>query len=177
MGAGKEHQNSRRMKFRRNKRQSTQLQNVDDRTNSRVAATWRLLMLRVPPLAVSVALLLGTGFSSAQAKSALPAEDRWNPQHIDGLPAEIRSAIAPYARVCGGPLAAEHSFVRYFQSGTTKLIGLHFEHLRCSNREAVCTAAGCLHQVYISTGGRYRLLRSSYVPELDLTQIKIPASR
>jgi hypothetical protein len=123
MGAGKEHQNSRRMKFRRNKRQSTQLQNVDDRTNSRVAATWRLLMLRVPPLAVSVALLLGTGFSSAQAKSALPAEDRWNPQHIDGLPAEIRSAIAPYARVCGGPLAAEHSFVRYFQSGTTKLIG------------------------------------------------------
>jgi hypothetical protein len=99
---------------------------------------------------------------------------RANPQHIDSLPAEIRSAIAPYARVCGGPLAAEHSFVRYFQSGTAKLIGLHFEHLRCSNRAAVCTAAGCLHQVYISTGGRYRLLRSSYVPELDLTQVKIP---
>jgi hypothetical protein len=51
-------------------------------------------MLRGPQLAVSVALLLGSGFSFAQAKSALPAEDRWNPQHIDSLPAEIRSAIA-----------------------------------------------------------------------------------
>jgi hypothetical protein len=35
---------------------------------------------------------------------------------------------------------------------------------------------GCLHQVYISTGGRYRLLSSSHVPELDLTQVK-PAAR
>jgi hypothetical protein len=131
-------------------------------------------MLRKPPLAVSLALLIGSGFSSAQAKSSLPAEDRWNPQHIDGLPAEIRSAIAPYARVCGGPLAAEHSFVRYFQREAAKLIGLHFEHLRCNNRAAVCTAAGCLHQVYISTGGKYRLLRSLYVPELDLTEVKIP---
>lgn len=132
-------------------------------------------MLRGPQLAISVALLLGSGFISAQARSSgTPPEDRWNPQHIGGLPVEIRNAIAPYARVCGGPLAAEHSFVRYFQSGTAKLIGLHFEHLRCADRAAVCTAAGCLHQVYISTGGKYRLLRSLYVPELDLTEVKIP---
>jgi hypothetical protein len=74
-------------------------------------------------------------------------------------------------------LAAEHSFARYFQSGNAKLIGLHFEHLRCGDRAAVCKAAGCLHQVYISTGGKYRLLKSSYVPELDLTQVKVPAGR
>jgi hypothetical protein len=135
-------------------------------------------MLRWLQVTVTVALLIGDGFISAQARSGgAPPEDRWNPQHIGGLPLEIRNAIAPYARVCGGSLAAEHSFVRYFQRGTAKLIGLHFEHLRCNNRAAVCTAAGCLHQVYISTGGRYRLLRSSYVPELDLTQVKIPATR
>jgi hypothetical protein len=135
-------------------------------------------MLPFLQLTLSVALLMGCDLVSAHARSGgTPPEDRWNPQHLSGLPVEIRNAIAPYARVCGGPLAAEHSFVRYFQRGTAKLIGLHFEHMRCRNRAAVCTAAGCLHQVYISTGGRYRLLRSSYVPELDLTQVKIPAAR
>jgi hypothetical protein len=129
-------------------------------------------------LALSVALFLGCGLVSAQARSSgTPPDDRWNPQHIGGLPAEIREAIAPYARVCGAPLAAEHSFARYFQRGSAKLIGLHFEHVRCGNRAAVCTAAGCLHQVYISTGGRYRLLKSSYVQELDLTRVQIPAGR
>jgi len=136
-------------------------------------------MFPSPQLILSVALLLGCDFVAAQARGGVvaPREDRWNPQHIGGLPAEVREAIAPYARVCGAPLAAEHSFARYFQRGSAKLIGLHFEHVRCSNRAAVCTAAGCLHQVYISTGGRYRLLRSSYVPELDLTEVKIPAGR
>jgi hypothetical protein len=130
-------------------------------------------------LTLSIALLVvDCSFVSAQARSAgAPPDDRWNPQHLSSLPVEIRNAIAPYARVCGGPLAAEHSFARYFQSGNAKLIGLHFEHLRCSDRAAVCKAAGCLHQVYISTGGQYRLLRSSYVPELDLTEIKILPQR
>jgi hypothetical protein len=132
-------------------------------------------MFRWLQLTVIVALLVAYGFISAQARSSGTApEDRWNPQHIAGLPAEIRNAIAPYARVCGGSLAAEHSFVRYFQSETAKLIALHFEHLRCPNRAAICRAAGCLHQVYISTNGKYRLLRSLYVPELDLTEVKIP---
>jgi hypothetical protein len=34
-------------------------------------------------------------------------------------------------------------------------------------RVALCTQAGCLPQVYISTGGRYRLLRSYYRSEGD----------
>jgi hypothetical protein len=37
----------------------------------------------------------------------------------------------------------------------------------------VCTAAGCLHQIYVSTDGKYRFWRSSYVPELDATQVNI----
>ena len=132
-------------------------------------------MFRSLKLMITVLLLLGAGSISAQARGGpISLERRWNPQHIGGLPAEIRNAIASYARVCGSPIAAEHSFVRYFQSGTAKLIGLHFEHLRCADRAAVCSPAGCLHQVYISSGGKYRLLRSFYVPELDLTQVKIP---
>lgn len=135
-------------------------------------------MFRWLQLTVTVVLVVAGGFISAKAlSSGARPEDPWNLQHISGLPVEIRNAIARYARVCGGPLAAEHSFASYFQSGTAKLIGLHFEHLRCGNKAAVCKAAGCLHQVYISTGGKYRLLKSSYVPELDLTQVKIAPTR
>jgi hypothetical protein len=135
-------------------------------------------MFRRFQLLLTVVLLgLAAGLTSAAARGAMPSEDRWNPQHIDGLPAEIRSAIAKYARVCGGTLAAEHAFALYFQRGAVSLIGLHFEHLRCEARAAVCTAHGCLHQVYISTGGRYHLLSSSYVSELDLTQVPVPRSR
>jgi hypothetical protein len=114
---------------------------------------------------------------SVEARSGMPSDDRWNPQHIDQLPAEVRNAISPYARVCGRPLAAEHSFALYYRSGSASLIGLHFERLRCGNRGAVCKSAGCLHQVYVSTGGPYRLLSSSYVPELDLTQVEVGPQR
>ena len=133
-------------------------------------------MIRWLRLSLTVPLLLAGGLASASARGGMRSDDPWNPEHIDGLPAEVRGAIAHYARVCGGTLVAGHSFARYYQQGTVKLIGLHFEHLRC-DRAAVCTAAGCLHQVYISSGGRYRLLISSYVPELDLTQVRIAPRR
>jgi hypothetical protein len=112
-------------------------------------------MARHLQITMTTALVVLAGSFSAGARSSMPADDRWNPQHIDVLPSEVRNAIVPYARICGGPLAAGHSFVRYFQNGTVKLIGLHFEN-------------------YISRGGGpYRLFTSAYVPELDLTQIKI----
>ena len=133
---------------------------------------WRWLQL-----VITAAIFVESGFICAQAKSTLPAENSWNPQHIDSLPVEVRSAIAPFARACGGRLAAEHSFASYFQRGTAKLIGLHFEHLHCPNRAAVCRPVGCLHQVYMATDGKYRLLSSSYVPELDLTQVKVEPGR
>jgi hypothetical protein len=131
-------------------------------------------MVRQLQLTVIAALLVLAGCIYASARSSMPADDRWNAQHIGALPPEVRDAIASYTRICGGPLAAEHSFARYFQNGTVKLIGLHFENVRCGNRASICKASGCLHQVYISRGGgAYRLLTNSFVPELDLTQIKI----
>ncbi len=88
-------------------------------------------------------------------------ENPWNPEHIGGLPVEIRSALT---RMCG-PSAAEHPFVRYLEN--SQLIVLHFEHFRCGTRGSLCTAAGCLHQVYARTGAHYRLLKSYYTPEGD----------
>jgi len=51
-----------------------------------------------------------------------------NPEHIRGLPVEVRNVFA-------------------------------------HNHGARCTQAGCLHQVYTSTGGRYRLLKSYYASD------------
>ena len=85
----------------------------------------------------------------------------WNPQHISGLPAEVRNDLAHRCR----DSRAEHQFARYSQN--LRILVLHFEHFRCGDARAICTQAGCLHQVYTSTGGRYRLLRSYYAPEGD----------
>jgi len=130
-----------------------------------------------PPLAdmigpmpyVQVQRMMDDGFPATTSQASLAfarggglhSEDPWNPQHIDGLPAEVRNDLA---RMCSGS-RAEHQFASYFQN--SRVLILHFEHFRCSDRGALCTQAGCLHQVYISTGGRYRLLRSYYAPEGD----------
>jgi hypothetical protein len=106
----------------------------------------------------------------ATASLALPAFARgglhlldpaWNPQHISGLPAEVRNALAHRCR----DSKSEHQFARYSQN--LRILVLHFEHFRCGDRGPLCTQAGCVHQVYISTGGRYRLLRSYYAPGSD----------
>jgi hypothetical protein len=85
----------------------------------------------------------------------------WNPQHISGLPAEVRNAVAHMCR----DSQADHQFARYSQN--LRILVLHFEHFRCGDARALCTQAGCLHQVYTSTDGRYRLLRNYYAPEDD----------
>ena len=85
----------------------------------------------------------------------------YNPQHIDNLPPDIRSAI--YRR-CSTPKAL-HPFASY--SDDSRRIVLHFEHFVCDGDGAYCTVSGCLHQVYGSAGGRYRLLRSYYAPAGD----------
>jgi hypothetical protein len=93
--------------------------------------------------------------SPAFARGGVHAEDPWNPQHIEGLPPEVRNALV---RMCGGSRAL-HQFAGYFQN--SRVLVLHFEHFRCGHRGALCTQASCLHQVYVSTGGHY-------APEGDL---------
>jgi hypothetical protein len=89
------------------------------------------------------------------------SEDRYNPQHIDSLPPEIRSAII---RKCNSPKAL-HPFASYSQD--FRRIVLHFEHFVCDGDGTYCTTLGCLHQVWVSTDGHYTLLRSYYAPAGD----------
>ena len=87
-------------------------------------------------------------------------EDRYNPQHIDNLPQEIRDAVVGK---CREPRAL-HDFAVY-KDGTSQIL-LHYEHLLCGLYHIYCTTTLCLHQVYVrSANGRYRLLRSFYVAQ------------
>ena len=132
-------------------------------------------MFRQLQLTGIAALLVLAWSISASARSSMPADGRWNAQHIDALPPEVRNAIASYTRICGGPLAAEHSFARYLQNGSVKLIGLHFEGLRCGS--AVCKPRWLSASGLCLDGWPNRLLRSSFGPELDLTQVKVGPQR
>jgi len=113
---------------------------------------------------ISVGLLATTisQASSALARGGLHLLDPpLNPQHINGLPAEVRDAVAHMCRSA----QAEHQFARYSQN--LRVLVLHFEHFRCGDGHARCTRAGCLPQVYVSTGGHYRLSKGYYAPEGD----------
>jgi hypothetical protein len=81
----------------------------------------------------------------------------WNPEHIEHLPPEARSAVLAK---CGKPPSAGHYFATY--SENSRHINLHFEHFHCEAGLAVCTAAGCLHQVDELAGRHYQLVKSFY---------------
>ena len=107
------------------------------------------------------ALLSCAGYVSPAAARGglLPNDPPWNPEHISQLPEEIRQALI---RLCAGSAVAAHYFATY--SNNSRLVNLHFEHFQCraQTQKPFCTQAGCLHQVYGLSGGRYRLLRSYY---------------
>ena len=112
--------------------------------------------MKLAPIAIGL-LATASLTSLAFARGTLHLLDpAWNPDHIRGLPAEVRNNLA---HMCANS-QAEHQFASYSQN--SRVLVLHFEHFRCGDRGARCTQAGCLHQVYTSTGGRYRLLRSYY---------------
>ena len=111
-------------------------------------------------LCALISLLLTTIQLSAKGGN-YHTEDLYNPQHIESLPPEIRNSIL---HRCGTPKAL-HPFARYFDN--SKRIVLHFEDFICDGDGTYCTASGCLHQVWVSTGGRYRLVRSYYAPMGD----------
>jgi hypothetical protein len=92
----------------------------------------------------------------------LASDPPWNPEHIDRLPTEVRNAVLA---MCRTRPQAGHYFAIY--SDNSRRINLHFEKFHCDQGATFCTNAGCLHQVYFFTNGRYRLLKSIYGPEND----------
>jgi hypothetical protein len=120
-------------------------------------------MLSNRSIAVAVVLMTLTLQSfDGLAKGTFRFEDRYNPEHIESLPLEIRQAVASK---CPEPRAL-HDFAKY-REGTAQIV-LHYEHLLCGLSHIYCTQAGCLHQLYgRSAQGHYKLLRSGYVTQPD----------
>ncbi len=58
------------------------------------------------------------------------SEDRYNPQHIESLPPEIREAVI---HLCATPRAM-HTFAGYIE--TPQKVVLHFEHFYCEAGDA-----------------------------------------
>jgi hypothetical protein len=83
-------------------------------------------------------------------------DDPSDSERIERLPPEVRNAVI---HMCGDPRAG-HYFATYFDN--SHVIKLHFEHLHCDEQVKFCRGGDCLHQEYISTGGRYRLIRSYF---------------
>ncbi len=114
----------------------------------------------------TIAILLTLSSSAAEALGSGSASHQiWAAAHIDSLPQEIRRTLGRWRKACG-PLKARHEFSRYMSYGTTHFVSLHFEHLGCESREAVCTFDSCLHQVYASSAAGYRLVFEARVPDV-----------
>ncbi|UWU88924.1 hypothetical protein [Bradyrhizobium sp. CB1015] len=97
------------------------------------------------------------------------ARDPWNPAHIEMLPAEIRADVRKWDAACGGSIAAAQRFALYLTAAGTEFVALHFDDFRCRSAAALCNSAGCLHQVYVAAGGRYRRVLAVHAHDVRLS--------
>jgi hypothetical protein len=105
--------------------------------------------MRILIMALGAVVLIGAGAKAQHIK-----DPPWNPEHIDRLPADVRSAVMAK---CPQRPDAGHYFATYFHDE----IHLHYENLHCSTA-SYCNGSQCLHQVYKLTGGHYHLAKSFY---------------
>lgn len=123
-----------------------------------------------PAISMVVVFLISLPVSGqASARSGMAAERPWASEHIEGLPADIRRRIVALERACGNAAAAAHYFSASIEPGGQRFVSLHFEDFACANRAAVCNGGGCLHEVYLESGDRHRLVFSARAWEVRLT--------
>ncbi|UQR67049.1 hypothetical protein LRP30_18115 [Bradyrhizobium sp. C-145] len=97
------------------------------------------------------------------------AQDPWSPAHLDMLPAEIRADVWKWDAACGGSIAAAQHFALYLTVPGAEFVALHFDDFRCRSGVVLCNSAGCLHQVYVATAGRYRRVLAVHAYDVRLS--------
>lgn len=114
--------------------------------------------------------LVGACLPATGSAGPMPREERWDSRHISLLPPEVRAVLPRHEAKCGPP-AAEHLFSRSIEAKSSgqSFIALHYELFRCRERETLCDTAGCLHEIFASSGGGpYRLVLRLRVQEVTL---------
>ena len=117
----------------------------------------------------AIGLVTLVGLSQPALSHSGTAQDPWSSAHIDMLPPEIRADVRKWDAACGAPIAAAQRFALYLTVPGAQFLALHFDDFRCRNRTAYCRSAGCLHEVYVSTSGRYRRVLSVHASDVRLS--------
>lgn len=120
-------------------------------------------------VALMVCLVSATVAEAGGARG-MGQEHPFAAEHIEGLPAEVRRAVLTYERACGGKAAATHYFAVSIDTPAQSFLSLHYEDFSCPNRGTICTAAGCLHEVFAGRGAGYRRVFSVYAEDVRLTK-------
>lgn len=105
---------------------------------------------------------------AVEARGSIASERPYAAEHIDLLPADIRHGLIRLERQCGGKAAATHYFSTTIGAGGLHFRSLHFENFACEQREAICRADQCLHEVYLERAGHSRRVFSAYVDDIKL---------
>lgn len=128
-------------------------------------------MKRLLPMTVAVAVLLFSlsMVEQAQPRGVMATEKPWAPEHVEGLPPDIRRDVEGHARACGDRPAAAHYFSVLIEASGLRFWALHFEDFACERRYSVCRPEGCLHEVFADDGRRQRQVFSIYVRDIKLT--------
>ncbi|MBR0965613.1 hypothetical protein JQ554_16130 [Bradyrhizobium diazoefficiens] len=102
----------------------------------------------------AAAISLAFGISPVVAASV--ANDRhWSTNHLAQLPAELQSRVLLLQRACGSEISAQHYFSTSIEIGGESFRALHFQNLSCQNRQIICHASGCLHEIYRRGNGTF----------------------
>ena len=125
--------------------------------------------MRKQLFALVVSLVSTTAIETAEARG-LGQEHPFAAHHIEGLPADVRRSVLTHERACGAKAAATHYFAVSIATTTQSFLSLHFEDFFCPNRSALCTAAGCLHEIYAGKDGFFRRVFSVYAEDTLITK-------
>lgn len=128
-------------------------------------------------MTIAVAVMSLIFVSQAFSLASSPVrDDQPSPVYMQKLPAEVRTSLQRYRKACGDEMTATSGLGRFIDVRGVRLITLHLHELRCSERLMFCNNGKCLHQIYMSNGGRFHLVMSVRANEVTLRNIdNVPA--
>lgn len=121
---------------------------------------------------MSALLLAGTLFatSAAYARGGFASENPFAAEHIEALPPQIQRKLSARARACGNKAAVAHYFSVTIGASGEQFLSLHFEEFSCRVRTTLCEGDLCLHEVYLKSRGRHRLVFSVHARDLKMVE-------